>query len=80
MEVPAMLDGELAVPCTRNPLQRGRTPPRGRPLLDCPHRAVMKTGSCAAGTREPRQVRKEATVSGQSWVPQGFLVGAGQRG
>ena len=32
----AVLDGELAVPCTRNPPQRGRIPPQGlaqRPLL-----------------------------------------------
>lgn len=25
----AVLDGEVAVPCTRNPLQRGRIPARG---------------------------------------------------
>ena len=28
-------------------------------------------------TCEPRQVRKEATVSRYSWVPQGCLAGAG---
>ena len=27
--VPVVLGGELAVPCTRNPLQRGRSPSRG---------------------------------------------------
>jgi len=31
---------------------------------------------CAAGHHEPRQVRKEATVSGQVWAPQANLVGA----
>jgi len=35
---------------------------------------AKKVGSCAAGAREPRQVRKEATVSGSSWVPQGCLA------
>ena len=29
-----VLDGELAVPCTRNPLQRGGTPLRGPTLRD----------------------------------------------
>ena len=29
-----VLGGELAVPCTRNPLQRGRTPPQGEPASD----------------------------------------------
>ena len=36
----------------------------------------MKAGSCAAEIHEPRQVRKEAAVSGPLWVPQGFLTGA----
>jgi len=38
---------------------------------------VLKAGSCAAGTREPRQVREEAAVSGHPWVPQERLAGAG---
>ena len=33
-------------------------------------------GSCAARGREPRQVRKEAAVSGYFRVPQGSLAGA----
>ena len=36
--------------------------------------------SYAAKAREPRQVRKEAAVSGFSHVPQGFLTGAGYAG
>lgn len=35
--------------------------------------------SCAAATREPRQVGNEATVSGVRWVPQGNRAGAGER-
>lgn len=31
-------------------------------------------GSCAIGTHEPRQVRKEATVSDNSYVPRGCLI------
>jgi hypothetical protein len=31
-------------------------------------------GSCAIGTHEPRQVRKEAALSDHSYVPQGCLV------
>ena len=41
-------------------------------------------GSCAIGTHEPRQVRKEAALSDTSYVPQGCLVAAvvrrGQQG
>ena len=36
---------------------------------------MMKAGSCAAGHREPGQVRKEAALSGWSRVPQGCLAG-----
>ena len=35
----------------------------------CPWQVVSKAGSLAMGTCEPRQVRKEATVSGLSRVP-----------
>lgn len=34
---------------------------------------VLTLGSCATGTHEPCQVRKEAAVSGHSCVPQGSL-------
>lgn len=33
-------------------------------------------GSCAIGTHESRQVRKEAALSDHSYVPQGCLVSA----
>jgi len=33
------------------------------------NRVVLMVGSCAAGAREPGQVRKEAALSGHSWVP-----------
>jgi len=33
------LDGELAVPCTRNPLQRGRSPLWG---VRCPERRFVR--------------------------------------
>ena len=41
---------------------------------------MLKAGSCAAGHREPGQVRKEAALSGCSRVPQGCLAGADGRG
>ena len=37
---------------------------------------VMRVGSCATGSREPSQVRKEAALSGPSRVPQGCLTRA----
>jgi len=52
---------------------------RGRTVRWWPTRPVLKAGSCAAGTCEPRQVRKEAAVSRLSRVPQGCLAGAGLR-
>jgi len=36
----------------------------------------MTIGSCAEAIREPRQVRKEAAVSGHRSVPQASLVRA----
>jgi len=64
-----VLDGELAVPCTRNPLQRDRIPPRGVTHWDCFGQVALKIGSYAAEACEPRQVREEATVSSPLWVP-----------
>ena len=70
MESEAVLDGELAVPCTRNPLQRGGIPlERPVPTGPCPRRAALMVWSHAAQPREPRQVREEATVSEQLRVP-----------
>ena len=70
MVTEAVLNGELAVPFTRNPLKRDRTPPLDRiyrPLVSDP--MVKKVGSHAAQILEPRQVRKEATVRETLWVP-----------
>ena len=36
-------------------------------MLQCPE---YKAGPCATGACEPRQIRKEATVSKTFWVPQ----------
>ena len=70
MESEAVLDGELAVPCTRNPLQRGGIPlERPVPTGRCPRLAVLMVWSHAAQPRELRQVREEATVSEQLRVP-----------
>ncbi len=79
----AVLGGELAVPCTCNPLQQGRIPPRGRRSREPTTFATLKTGSRAAATREPCQVRKEAALSGDRRVPRNGLVrvaGVGGRG
>ena len=74
-----VLDGELAVPCTRNPLQRGRIPSRGPILWDCRRHVVLKAGSCAARHREPGQDRKVAALSGTSRVTRGCPAGANER-
>jgi 16S rRNA (adenine1518-N6/adenine1519-N6)-dimethyltransferase len=41
---------------------------------------VLKAGSCATEGYEPRQVREEAAVNGDIWVPQVHLAGAGWPG
>jgi len=53
------------------------SPSRAHGWSGLPGQAAKKVGSCAAEAREPRQVREEATVSGNFWVPQGCLAGAG---
>ena len=71
------------MPCTCNPLQQGRIPPRGRRSREPTTFATLKTGSRAAATREPCQVRKEAALSGDRRVPRNGLVraaGVGGRG
>jgi len=35
---------------------------------------MLRIGSCAAGSLEPRQVGNEAAVRGYAWVPQVNLV------
>lgn len=37
----------------------------------------QQVGSCAIGTHEPRQVRKEAAVSDNFYVPRGCLICCG---
>jgi hypothetical protein len=37
-------------------------------------RVALTVGSCAASVREPRQIRKEAAVSGRRRVPQASLI------
>jgi len=46
------------------------------PLGRCLVAMVLKVGSHAAQTCEPRQVRKEATVNEALWVPWVRLTGA----
>ena len=50
------------------------SPPRGRVIGSAPDAPALTTGSRAARAREPRQVRKEAAVSGLPGVPWGHLV------
>ena len=50
------------------------SPPRGRVVGSAPDAPALTTGSRAARAREPRQVRKEAAVSGSPGVPWGNLV------
>ena len=73
-----VLGGALGVPCTRKPLQAGPNPcPRVTAIRVSTEHAALKAGSCAAGLREPGQVRKEAALSAQPRVPQERLAGAG---
>src|ERR1019366_7246648 len=46
------------------------SPPRGRVAGSAPISAALMAGYCAARAREPRQVRKEAALSGPPGVPQ----------
>ncbi|AGN34467.1 hypothetical protein BaLi_c00290 [Bacillus paralicheniformis ATCC 9945a] len=62
------------MPCTRNPLERGRIPfSRFVYFKVCLKQVVLTLGSCAMGIHEPCQVRKEAALSGTFHVPQGCL-------
>src|SRR5690606_33377405 len=40
---------------------------------------ALTVGSCATGSHQPRQVRKEAAVRGAPCVPQGCLIRANYR-
>src|SRR5205085_12027253 len=60
------LGGELAVPCTPNPLHgRLNSHQRLRVLVASASHPVLKVGSRASQRREPGQVRKEAALSGE---------------
>ena len=73
-----VLGGTLGVSCTRNPLHAGpNSLPEGVSHSESTEHVALKVGSCAAGHREPGQVRKEAALSGMLRVPQGCLTGAG---
>ena len=63
------------MPCTRNPPQRGGTPPLGRAQGPISPGLVLTAGSHAAQAREPRQGRKEATVSDALRAPWERLTG-----
>ena len=56
------------------------SPPEAGRRGSCSRTEALKAGSCAAAGREPRQIRKEAAVSGVRWVPQGDLVRADDAG
>ena len=76
-----MLGGELAVPCTRNPLQRGLIPARGAdPRGSGPCNVVLMVRSHSVGDREPGQVRKEAALNGSAHAQWECLAGAGGTG
>jgi hypothetical protein len=68
-ECVVVLHGELAVPYTRNPPQRGGIPPFGKAQEPMSQKIMLRAGSHAAQACKPRQVRKEATVSENLRVP-----------
>jgi len=74
----AVLGGELAVPCTRNPLMRGRMPYE----VHC-RRPPFGSGDGSSPMRqasyEPRQARKGAAVSKQVCVMEGATIYPGSR-
>ncbi len=69
----AVLGGELAVPCTRNPLMRGRMP-----YEVCRRRFLSVSGDGSSPMRqasyEPRQARKGAAVSKQVCAMEGATI------
>ena len=64
-----MLHGELAVPYTRNPPQRGGIPPLGEAQGPISQGVALTAGSHAAQARELRQGLTAATVSDVPRVP-----------
>ena len=74
----AVLGGEVAVPCNlQSALARLNPFPRLSVCRVCLLHVVLTFGSCAMGTHELCQVRKEAALSGISHVPRGRLDRAG---
>src|SRR5262249_58338920 len=70
----AVLGGALVVPCTPNPRRGAESPLEALAAVRYGSEEASRIGSCATGSCEPRQVRKEAALSGRSRVPQGGLV------
>ena len=60
-----VLGGELAVPYTRNPLYAGLNSPS---RMNSELNKTIQIGRHATDGREPRQVRKEAAISGAGCV------------
>jgi len=70
----AVLGGEVAVPYNlQTAIARLNSHLRCNDFMVCPKGVVLTFRSCATGTHEPCQVRKEAAVSGHSRVPWGNL-------
>lgn len=70
-----VLSGELAVPCSRNPLMRGRILSLGS-NLKLPNASI---GRRATDGREPRQIRKEAAISDSGCVADRSRSKSGRR-
>jgi hypothetical protein len=71
----AVLDGEVAVPCNLQPAIAGLNSYVRSELCEVwLMQVVLTNGSYATETHEPRQVRKEAAVSGIFRVPQDSLL------
>ena len=71
----AVLGGEVAVSCnSQSALARLNSFSEAVRIVGSAYLHVVLTfGSCAMGTHEPCQVRKEAALSGLSHVPRGSL-------
>jgi len=54
---------------SQSAIARPNSHPRYDDCMVCLSGLVLTLGSCATGTHEPCQVRKEAAVSGHSCVP-----------
>lgn len=58
---------------SQSAIARLNSHPRCGDFMVCLNGVVLTPGSCATGTHEPCQIRKEAAVSGHFCVPQGSL-------